>query len=345
MSHELCTPLNAIASLSRLLLDRIDGELTPEQAKQIHFVLRSADGLSEMVTELLDLAKIEEGKTEVRIAATAVGEVFSALRGMFRPLALNDRVKLIFSDRLSTFVIRTDQDKLAQILRNLISNALKFTEAGSVAVSARVEEGDRILFAVTDTGIGIAPEHRDTVFEEWGQVASAQRGTHRGSGLGFPLSRRLAELLGGCLRFDSVVGHGATFFLSLPSGVVRVMPEPVSAKSSHRVILIVDDDEVARCVLMKQLRFLTSARLVEAKCGNDTLFEAKKELPELILLSLPMPDMSGEEVLTELHREEPTSGLQVVIRTSNSLEPERKEVLSRRAMDIISRQPESAAEQ
>lgn len=136
-----------------------------------------------MVTELLDLAKIEEGKTEVRIAATAAGEVFSALRGMFRPLALNDRVKLIFSDRLSTFVIRKDQDKLAQILRNLISNALKFTVAGSVTVSARVEEGDRILFAMTDTGIGIAPEHR-------GAAASTQA-CPSGSPLGSRVRRRI----------------------------------------------------------------------------------------------------------------------------------------------------------
>jgi len=239
VSHELRTPLNAIASLSQLLLDRIDGNLTPEQAKQIHFVLRSANGLSEMVTELLDLAKIEAGKTEIKITALAVGEVFSALRGMFRPLSFNDRVKLIFADGLSTFLIRTDQDKLAQILRNLISNALKFTETGSVTVSAREEEGDRIVFSVADTGIEIAPEHRDTVFEEWGQVSSAQKGIHRGSGLGLPLSRRLADLLRGSLHFDSIVDHGTTFFLSLPSGAARVMPDPVSAAPSRRVILMV----------------------------------------------------------------------------------------------------------
>ncbi len=108
VSHELRTPLNAISSLSRLLLDRMDGDLTPEQAKQIHFVLRSADGLSEMVTELLDLAKIEAGKTELKPASLPVGEIFSALRGMFRPLSLNDRVKLIFADGLSNCLIRTD---------------------------------------------------------------------------------------------------------------------------------------------------------------------------------------------------------------------------------------------
>ncbi len=178
-----------------------------------------------------------------------------------------------------------------------------------------------------------------------GQVSSAQRGTHRGSGLGLPLSKRLAELLGGTLRFDSNLGHGTTFFLSLPSGLAKATPDPASGGPGRRVILIVDDDEVARYVLMKQLRSLTSARLVEANCGNAALSEARKELPELILLDLSMPDMSGEEVLAELHREKSTSGLHVVIVTSKSLEPERKELLSRTAMDIISRQPESVGEQ
>ncbi len=345
VSHELRTPLNSIASLSRLLLDRMDGELTPEQEKQIQFMFRSACGMGEMVTDLLDLAKIEAGRTDLKRSEFTVGEIFSALRGMFRPLSTNDRVSLIFREELSTLRLHTDEGKLAQILRNLISNALKFTHAGSVTVSAAVDEGNEITFAVTDTGIGIATEHRNTVFEEWGQVSSAQRSTHKESGLGLPLSKKLSELLGGSLHFGSVPGQGTTFFVSLPAAVTEVTPNLVLRVPRDPVILIADDDEVARYLLIRQLRPLTTSRIVEAVGGDEALAMVAKELPELVFLDLAMPGKTGDEVLGELRRDKSTSELPVVIITSQSIEPERERLLRNQVIDIISKRQEQGEEQ
>ena len=345
VSHELRTPLNSIASLSRLLLDRTDGELTAEQEKQIQFMLRSAHGLSEMVTDLLDLAKIEAGKTEVKQSEFTVGDVFAALRGMFRPLAVNDRVSLNFREEMSQAVLRTDEGKLAQILRNLISNALKFTAAGSVTVSAALNEGEGVTFSVADTGIGIAPEYRETVFEEWGQVASAQRSTHKGSGLGLPLSKKLAELLGGSLRFTSVVGEGSTFSVSLPGAVGGVSQARVQAGPESRVILIADDDEVARYVLTKQLRPLTTARILEAGDGVEALSMVTQERPQLLFLDLSMPRLGGEGVLRQLRSDVATAELPVVLITSQTLDLKQEQFLRAQVIDILQKQQEPGEEQ
>src|SRR5690606_29686600 len=166
MSHEFRTPLSSIRALSRLLLDRTDGELTSEQEKQIAFILRQSESLSELVNDLLDLAKIEAGKIEVRPAKFDVGELFSALRGMLRPLLVTQRVDLVFEQPPERLVMETDEAKVSQILRNFISNALKFTEAGEVRVWTEIlPGGESVRFSVRDTGIGIAPEHQRIIFE------------------------------------------------------------------------------------------------------------------------------------------------------------------------------------
>ncbi|MFL6648539.1 MAG: ATP-binding protein, partial [Sulfurifustaceae bacterium] len=155
MTHEFRTPLNSILSLTRLLLDRVDGPLLPEQEKQLGYIRRSAETLSELVNDLLDLAKVEAGKVLVRPTEFRVADLFGALRGMLKPLlAANNAVTLVFEPAEHVPPLQTDEGKVAQILRNFISNALKYTEAGEVRVSARLSADDSVVFTVADTGIG-----------------------------------------------------------------------------------------------------------------------------------------------------------------------------------------------
>ena len=174
VTHELRTPLNSIVSLCRLLLSHTDGPLNLEQEKQAQFILRSAQHLSEMVNDLLDLARIEAGKATTTLTTFTLAEFYTGLRGMFRPMATNPKVQLNFVIPTEPIALRSDEGKLAQVLRNFISNALKFTEAGSVTVTATPLEGDCIRFSVADTGVGIAPEHHELVMQEWGAGAVAR---------------------------------------------------------------------------------------------------------------------------------------------------------------------------
>src|SRR6185369_14932927 len=171
VSHEFRTPLNSIISLARLLIDRVDGDLKPEQVKQVRYIESSARDLQEMVNDLLDLAKVEAGKIRMRPKRFEVHELFSALKGMLKPLlADNQSVDLIFEDAPELPPLHTDEGKVSQILRNLISNALKFTPNGQVIVSARMLENQDVQFTVEDTGIGIAHEHHESIFREFSQV-------------------------------------------------------------------------------------------------------------------------------------------------------------------------------
>src|SRR5262249_43132022 len=157
MSHEFRTPLNSILALSRLLLARADGELTDEQEKQVHFIRRAAESLTELVNDLLDLAKVAAGKTVVTPGEFSAVGLFATLRGMLRPLLVADAVVLVFEQPVDIPLLMTDEAKLSQILRNFISNAIKFTEHGEVRVWADYDrDADAVRFSVRDTGIGIA---------------------------------------------------------------------------------------------------------------------------------------------------------------------------------------------
>ncbi|UWZ86792.1 ATP-binding protein [Occallatibacter riparius] len=249
VSHEFRTPLNSIVSLARLLLDRIDGELTPEQMRQVRYMESSARDLQEMVNDLLDLAKVEAGKIRMRPKRFDVHELFSALKGMLKPLlADNTSVDLLFEDASALAPLHTDEGKVSQILRNLISNALKFTPSGTVSVRARSIENRRVEFAVADTGIGIAPEHYETIFKEFSQVENPLQDRYRGTGLGLPLCRNLAMLLGGEIALQSELGRGSTFYLTIPSvyvgeAVSTEEGESLPAPEFHRMpVLYLEDN-------------------------------------------------------------------------------------------------------
>ena len=466
MSHEFRTPLNSILALSQILMDHMDGELTGEQERQVTFIRRSAQDLTDLVNDLLDLAKVEAGKVTIRPTAFTVESLFGALRGMLRPLlSQNSSVSLIFEDSADIPELCTDEAKVSQVLRNFISNALKFTERGEVRVSARNGHDETVVFSVADTGIGIAPGDEVRIFEEWEQVEGKLQKTAKGTGLGLPLSRKLAQLLGGDVYVKSQLGVGSTFFASVPlryqgateavyvpdvkreldasklpvlvvednrealfiydkylkgtefqvvpaqdvkearralqefkpiaivldvllqgehswqllqdlkqNDATRQIPvlvvtvvenenkalamgatafhaKPIdrnwlleqlrlnTAREDRGHILIIDDDEIAR-YLVRGLLGTTGRRVIEARGGVEGLRLAKQHRPDLIVLDLSMPDLSGFEVLEELKRDPDTQAIPVVIYTSHVLNDEERKRLQA-AEDIISKNPQS----
>jgi len=229
MSHEFPTPLSSIRALSRLLLARTDGELSSEQEKQVRFILQGTTSLTEMVDDLLDLAKIESGKVDVKAATFRVADLFSTLRGMLHPLLVGRSLKLVFLESAPGMTLHTDQGKLSQILRNFVSNAIKYTEQGEIVVRAEMLPGfDAMRFTVRDTGIGIETRYLETIFEEFSQIESHLQTRVKGTGLGLPLCRKLGELLGGSVSVSSTVGAGSVFCAIIPACFAGLDEHPSS---------------------------------------------------------------------------------------------------------------------
>ena len=216
MSHEFRTPLTSMSSITGILLSRLDGPLTSEQQKQVEFIRSSARELTEMVGDLLDLAKVEAGRITISPEWFEMVDLFSALRGMFKPIVASTNISLVFDEPQGDIKLFTDDKKLGQILRNFISNALKFTLEGEVRVTAALLPEDRVEFAVIDTGVGIAPEHLPTLFNDFEQIDIRLQKRLRGTGLGLALARKFAELLGGKVSVESELGKGSRFSVVLP---------------------------------------------------------------------------------------------------------------------------------
>jgi signal transduction histidine kinase len=217
MSHEFRTPLASITSISDLLIGGMDGALNAEQQRQVQFIRGSVRELTDMVDDLLDLAKVDAGRISISPEWFEMVDLFSALRGMFKPIVGTGAVSLVFEETSAIPRIYTDDKKLSQILRNFISNALKFTAAGEVRVTATLAAEDRVEFAVSDTGIGIAKEHLPALFSDFVQIDTRIQKRLRGTGLGLSLARKFAELLGGTVGVTSEEGRGSRFFVVIPT--------------------------------------------------------------------------------------------------------------------------------
>ena len=340
MTHEFQTPLNSVLALTRLLLDRVDGELTAEQEKQVKYIREATQDLSELVHDLLDLAKVEAGKVTLRPTSFTVQELFGALRGLMRPVQTNESVALVFENAEQLPPLFTDEGKLSQILRNYISNALKFTERGEVRVTAAADGDAMVRLSVTDTGIGIAPADQDRLFHEFGQVPNPLQAKVRGTGLGLSLSKRLAELLGGSVGVTSALGEGSTFWLRLPMTAPGFEPPifavaPVVVRSHEGPLaLVIDDEQTARYLLRRYLTTI-GCRVSEASGGPEGLARAESERPDVIFLDLRMPEMLGTEVLARLKRNPATTAIPVIISTSQIVAEDEWQRLSTHAAALM----------
>jgi signal transduction histidine kinase len=343
MSHEFRTPLNSIMALTSILRERLDGPLTTEQEKQVNFINEAAQELTDLVNDLLDLAKVEAGKIEMHPTEWQVSMLFGTLRGMLRPLLFQQAVQLSF-DYSEDITLYTDEGKVSQILRNFISNAIKFTERGEIRVSADRADG-AVRFSVTDTGIGIAPEDQERIFQQFAQVDSPKQRRVRGTGLGLPLSKKLAELLGGRIELVSETGAGSTFSVLVPVryGELTMPDQPLAprAASSGRetqegggTVLVIDDDDVARYLVKKQLTELP-VLVIEAQSAIQGLERARQERPQAIILDLMMPEVSGFEALDELKADTRTRDIPVVVHTSMSVPPRDRVLLMEKAVVVL----------
>jgi signal transduction histidine kinase/CheY-like chemotaxis protein len=320
-SHELRSPLNSILSLSRILLNRTDGELTAEQERQVGFIQKATEHLSEMINELLDLAKIEAGKMVVRTKEFEVEELFGTLRGLVKPLHVIPFVELIFENPVGIPLFNTDDGKVMQILRNLIANALKFTEQGEIRVSAAMDPGGHaVIFSVADTGIGISPDDQERIFEEYVQIETPLQKQVKGTGLGLPLSRKLAELLGGSLSVTSEKGVGSTFTAVIPlvyEGILEKAVTPLIDKhvEPKRLPVLVVEDEPSTMFIYEIYLKGSPFRVIPAYTVKEARQALRQVLPAAIILDILLPEEDGWDFLTELKQEKGTRDIPVLVVT------------------------------
>jgi CheY-like chemotaxis protein/signal transduction histidine kinase/CHASE3 domain sensor protein len=328
MSHELRTPLNSTLILAKLLGENRDGNLNPEQIKFADTIYSAGNDLLTLINDILDLSKIEAGKLDVRPEEIALPRLRDELTDVFRPVARDKGIELtatIETDVPATMV--SDSTRLQQVLKNLLSNALKFTDRGGVELRVRRVAGGRIAFDVKDTGIGIARDQHEAIFEAFRQADGTTNRKYGGTGLGLSISRDLSRLLGGELTLDSAPGRGSTFTLLLPErlrspGVPSAAPAalrppppqphtrpaaaPMQADTDPmlggRIILIVEDDPNFANVLEALARELDFQTVV-ATTGEQGLAMAERYRPSAIVLDVGLPDRSGLSVLDSLkHR-------------------------------------------
>jgi signal transduction histidine kinase/CheY-like chemotaxis protein len=329
MSHEFRTPLNSILALSRLLLGRVDGDLSAEQEKQVQFIRRGAESLTELVNDLLDLAKVAAGKIVVNSGQFDASGLFATLRGMLRPLLVGDAVALLFEEPSDIPLLVTDEPKLSQILRNFISNAIKFTERGEVRIwAAHDPDTDTVTFSVKDTGIGIAESDHEVIFQEFGQVANPIQRRVKGTGLGLPLSKQLAELLGGSVGVQSAPGQGSVFSVTIPR-IHRTSGDGVDPSLSWqvqpaRVPVLILEDNSADAFTLERI-FAPSAYQPFVVRTIEQARRALEQLqPAAVLLDVMLEGDESWRFLIELRQRDATANIPVAVISSSG--DERKAV-------------------
>jgi signal transduction histidine kinase/CheY-like chemotaxis protein len=314
VSHELRTPLNSIIGLTRLLAEPgPDGVLDSERLYQVELIRNSGSTLLALVNDLLDVAKAESGQLHLDPAHVDLHALFGRLRGLARPMAKGKQLDVTVSgdgDPNTPDTILTDEVMLTSILRNLLSNGIKYTDGGEVRLSARVA-GPRVEISVADTGIGIPAGLHEHVFEEFYQVPGIRRG---GTGLGLPYARRLARILGGDLRLSSEPGAGTTVVLSLPNHTPAL-----------GTVLLADDDAAFRQVLRGLLTGMAD-RLLEAEDGGQALALLAENPVDLVLADMRMPGLDGAALLAWL----PASVPAIIITGADTPSPPRAAALLRK---------------
>lgn len=309
MSHELRSPLNSIIGYTELLLDGVDGPLTAEQSGDLQRILAASRYLLKLINNILDMTRIEAGRMEVEVQAFDVADLVAEALDTVIPLAYRKRLDLRTELEGAPATFRSDREKLKHVLINLLANAVKFTDEGSVVCSARGEAG-RLRLEVRDTGIGISPEDRKRIFAKFFQADPSHAREHRGTGLGLPLCRMLVELLGGELEVESEPGAGSRFSLWVPEAA-PAPARPAAAQGQPRV-LVIEDDPSALELIQKVLES-AGMQAVPARDGVEGLRLAREVQPAAITLDLLMPRVDGWAVLRELKADPATRAVPVVI--------------------------------
>ena len=350
MSHELRTPLNSSLILAKLLADNREGNLSAEQVRFAETIQSAGNDLLALINDILDLSKIEAGKMDVRPEPVRLTQLTEDLTRVFQPVA--EQKKLTFRARIAPGCpesVNTDRQRLEQVLKNLLSNALKFTANGEVSLEIESVQGDKIAFAVRDTGIGIPEQQQEVIFEAFRQADGTTSRKYGGTGLGLSIARELARLLGGELGVTSEPGHGSTFTITLPLAYdpalvpprtrgpmtapapaapvpITIVPPPTATPrvaparrveddrerltADRRVILVVEDDEPFARILYDLAHELKFQCLI-ANTAEEGLAAAVQHRPSAVVLDVGLPDHSGLSVLDRLKHDARTRHIPV----------------------------------
>ncbi|MHA6718446.1 response regulator [Sphingomonas sp. RS6] len=345
MSHELRTPLNSLLILAKLLGDNASGTLDAEQVKFARTIESSGNDLLTLINDILDLSKIEAGHVDIKPEPVGLARLCSDLRQLFEPVAVQRSLDFAVTlDDAAPRGLETDRLRLEQILKNLLSNALKFTDRGSVSLEIAAADDHRVAFIVRDTGIGIPAEQQRQIFEAFHQADGTINRRYGGTGLGLSISRELARLLGGTISLDSRPGEGSSFTLTLPSAYdpAAIAPRPAPRASAAapapapaeapaparprrvaapdgwmleddrgaltpgaRQLLVIEDDPVFASIVCDLSRALGFQCLI-AGTADEALHLARTYRPAAVVLDLGLPDQSGLIVLDQLKQEDAT---------------------------------------
>ncbi|HEY1572058.1 MAG TPA: ATP-binding protein [Pseudonocardiaceae bacterium] len=309
VSHELRTPINSIVGLTRLLLGAGAESLSDDQCRQVTLVNEAGEAMLILVGQLLDVAKAESGRLDVRPTSVDLRLLFAALTDTLRPTTPTTDVELRLEEPPPPARLVTDESMLVHILRNVLANGLAFTEHGEVRLAAAPDpDRDRWRFTVTDTGIGIPEAQQDRVFEEFHQVPNHLQKHRQGTGLGLPYARKLAELLGGSLTLSSTPGEGTEVVLDVPAVLA-------TSTMVDTALIVIDDD-----TLRTRLRHLTTPlahTVTEAADCADALAACATGRPDVIILGLDAVTGNSQDCLAELRRDDALAGVPVMVLTSS----------------------------
>ena len=306
MSHELRTPLNAIIGLTEMLFTNAPRFGTEKAVEPLRRVHRAGTHLLSLINQVLDLSKIEAGKLELNPETVSIAPLVEDVVGTARQLAEQNGNKLTVECPANLAPISVDPMRLRQILLNLLSNACKFTKNGEVSLTVgRRAKGGRgvVEFVVRDTGIGMTPEQRAKLFQEFTQAESTTARKFGGTGLGLAITRKLARMMGGDVAVSSEIDKGSMFTVELPAGSEQVSAEPSEPRQARsNCILVIDDDATARDLIKEQLA-AEGFEVVTANGGLEGIKIAKKLQPSAITLDVMMPDLDGWSVLAALRQD------------------------------------------
>jgi PAS domain S-box-containing protein len=301
MSHELRTPLHTIIGFTELLAEELEGPLNEKQKRFLGHVHQDSQHLLALINDILDLSKIEAGQMELHPESFDAGLVISEAVNGIRPMA-SARGIAVESEVAGDTIVKADKVRFREILNNLLSNAVKFTpEGGNVRVENSVDGAGMVGFCVADTGIGIAREDQEAVFDKFRQVGSTTRGVREGTGLGLAIVKSFVEMHGGTISLESAPGQGSRFSFTVPAG-----------DTSPPLVLVIEDEPGAQELLASYLEPM-GVRTECASSADEGLRMARDLRPDAITLDLLMPGKSGWRVLRELRGSSETSGIPVFV--------------------------------
>jgi signal transduction histidine kinase/CheY-like chemotaxis protein len=334
VSHELRTPLTAIVGYSRLLLRQVHGPLAPKQIEHQEAIFRSAQRLTDLINELLDVSRLESGRVELSPRPTDARLIVDQATAVVSVAAQGKRITIVNGLTSASAAVQADPERLQQILVNLLSNAVKFTpDGGSVEVTSGRHK-DQLWITVQDTGVGIPKEELARIWDPFYQVESTLRRRHGGSGLGLTIVRRLVELHGGVVRAESEgENRGARFTFTLPVATEPVVQEAAPRDASFepvlagRRVLIVEDEPENQKLMRTVIEDVLGGQSAVCTDGERAVFEAVEDPPALILLDLMLPSVSGWEVARRLRQNQRTKSVPIIAVSALARAQERESAL------------------